>query len=410
MEAVAVDHVDYMPRGGCAAFYAAREPEVLAVGPAGTGKTLAACWKLHHTALRVPGVRILMVRKVLEDLKAGALATYTNQVQPQLDGVRTFGGNRFYPGEFRYPNGSVVHVVGMDKPGKVMSAEYDMIYVNEATELNEEDWESLKSRLRNGRLAYQQLIGDCNPSGPRHWLRVRCTNGQTRYIQTTHKDNPMYWDPGLNDWTTMGYAYVQQTLAGLTGVRRKRLFEGVWAASEGVVYPEFDFHAHVKERDVTDWRPVMAVDIGTRNPTAILTGYRGMDQWHIKREVYRRGMSSDEIIDAITAEADAVDPEVIYIDPSANDYILTLERKGYPARKANNDVTYGIGVVTAELANGLTIDPGCVNLIAELETYHYPEGGRTETDKPVKEFDHACDAARYLMASDPIMVEKVYFA
>lgn len=402
--------VTYMPRGGCRDFYMATEPEVLAVGPAGTGKTLAACWKLHHIALRVPEVRILMVRKVLEDLKAGALATYTNHVKPELDGVITFGGNRFYPGEFRYDNGSVIHVVGMDKPGKVMSAEYDLIYVNEATELTEEDWESLKSRLRNGRLAYQQLIGDCNPAGPRHWLRVRCDRGQTRYIQTTHKDNPAYWDAGLGDWTTMGYQYVTQTLAGLTGVRRKRLFEGVWAASEGAVYPDFDFQTHVRTQDCTEWRTTMGVDVGTRNPTAILTmRIASDDRRHIERELYRRGMSSDEIVQAIADEADRSNPETIYLDPSANDYILALQRKGYPAVKANNDVIFGIGCVTTALQDGMTIDPSCVNLIAELETYHYPDN-RQDSDKPVKEFDHAADALRYVIASEsPVLEGKVFF-
>lgn len=399
----------YQPRGGCAAFYTARDPEALAVGPAGTGKTLAACWKLHHTALKVPGVRLLMVRKVLEDLKSGALATYTNQVQPALDGVRTFGGNRFYPGEFRYDNGSVIHVVGMDKPGKVMSAEYDLIYVNEATEVTEEDWESLKSRLRNGRLAYQQLIGDCNPSGPRHWLRQRCDKGLTRYIQTTHRDNPAYWDAGLNDWTTMGYQYVATTLSGLTGIRRKRLFEGVWAAAEGVVYPEFDFQLHVKALDCEGWGTVLAVDVGTRNPTAILTIRKASDdRRHVQREVYRRGMSSDEIVDAIATEADTMKPDAIYLDPSANDYILTLQRKGYPAVKANNDVLFGIGEVTSALAAGFTIDPSCTNLIDEFETYHYPDG-KTDSDKPVKEFDHALDALRYGLASESPILEGQLF-
>lgn len=404
------DVVTYMPRGGCREFYMATDPEVLAVGPAGTGKTLAACWKLHHIALRVPEVRILMVRKVLEDLKAGALATYTNHVKPELDNVNTFGGNRFYPGEFRYDNGSVLQVVGMDKPGKVMSAEYDVIYVNEATELTEEDWESLKSRLRNGKLAYQQLIGDCNPSGPRHWLRVRSDKGLCRYIPTTHKDNPAYWDAGIGDWTTMGYAYVQQTLSGLTGVRRKRLFEGVWAGSEGVVYPDFDFQQHVKTIDCTGWATVMGVDVGTRNPTAILTVRKASDdRRHVEREVYRRGMSSDEITDAIAQEADARKPEAIFLDPSANDYILALERKGYPARKANNDVLFGIGEVTSAFAAGLTIDPSCDNLIAELETYHYPDG-KIDSDKPVKEFDHAADALRYALASEsPVLEGRLVF-
>ena len=65
---------------------------------------------------------------------------------------------------------------------------------------------------------------------------------------------------------------------------------------------------------------------------------------------------------------------------------------------------FGIGEVTSAFAAGLTIDPSCGNLIAELETYHYPDG-KIDTDKPVKEFDHSCDALRYGLASESPVLE-----
>jgi PBSX family phage terminase large subunit len=403
------DEAVYMPVGQCAAFYQATDPDVIAVGPAGTGKTLAACWKLHHTALKVPGVRLLMARKVLEDLKTGALATYANHVQPEFDGVVTFGGNRFYPGEFRYDNGSVIHVVGLDKPGKVMSAEYDIIYVNEATELDEITWQTLKSRLRNGVLRYQQLIGDCNPAGPRHWLNVRCNAGLTRRIQTTHRDNPAYWDG--TDWTPMGRTYVLDTLGSLTGVQRKRLLEGVWAAAEGVVYPEF-VPEMIRPQDTHGWTTYLTCDIGSKNPTAILTAHvAGDGRVHISREVYRRNMSSTEIVATIEAEADRCQPDVIYIDPSAKGYITDLHRDGYPAEAADNDVLEGIQRVKGVLAGGFSIDPACINTVDEFGLYSYPDNPKVETDKPNKTDDHAMDALRYLCLgiTEPVVdLGKVY--
>ncbi len=387
---------EYNPRGGCAEFYASRDPEALAVGPAGSGKTMSACWKLHHTAYYVPGVRLLMARKVLEDLKPGALATYINHVQPQRDGVVPFGGNRFYPGEFRYPNGSVIHVVGLDKPGKVMSAEYDIIFVNEATEIDEITWQTLKSRLRNGKLAYQQLLGDCNPSGPRHWLNVRCNAGATRRIQTTHYDNPAYWDG--TDWTPLGRQYVVGILGSLTGVQRKRLLEGTWSAADGVVYPEF-VPEMIRREHVEGWRTVLGVDVGARNPTAILTCHiAGDDRLHISREAYRAGMSSSEILDAIRDEADRSNPDAIYIDPSALMLVRDLQMERYPIVKANNEVVGGIQRVRTALASGFSIDPSCINTIDEFGLYVYPDNARIETDKPVKEHDHSQDALRYLCA------------
>lgn len=398
--AVAPDVAEYIPVGGCADFYAATDSDVVAVGPAGTGKTMAACWKLHHTALYVPGVRLLMARKVLEDLKAGALATYTNHIQPQLDGVVTFGGNRFYPGEFRYPNGSVIHVVGMDKPGKVMSAEYDIIFVNEATEIDEVTWQALKSRLRNNRLAYQQLIADCNPAGPRHWLNVRCNTGSTRRIQTTHKDNPAYWDATKQDWTPLGRTYVNETLAGLTGVQRKRLFEGVWAAAEGIVYPEF-VPEMIRAEGVEGWTTYLAVDIGGRNPTAVLTCHvAGDGRVHVSRELYRRNMTATEIVAAIESEADAAMPARIMVDSAGKEYIDNLVRDGYPAvgaKKGKDSVVTGIQQVKATLRQGFSIDPSCINTIDEFGLYAYPENPRIESDNPTDDNNHSLDALRYLV-------------
>ncbi len=403
----------YHPAGTHYDLIMAKEPEVLAAGPAGTGKTRTICEKIHLAATNYPGARILMTRSNLEALKPAALNTFINGVRPHIDGVETFGGNKFTPAEFRYPNGSIINVNGLDKPDKVKSAEYDLIYVNEATEIPESTWEMLKSRLRHGVMPYQQLIGDCNPSGPRHWLNVRCHRGQTRRVVSTHRDNPAYWDQATNTWTDQGWQYVQENLSGLSGIQRKRLFEGLWVAAEGLVYPEFTSEM-VREVDVDGWRTVMGADVGSRNATAILTAHvAGDNRIHISREVYRRGMTSSDILAAIESAADMTDPDAIYVDPSAAGYIGDLTRDGYPAVKATNDVLTGIQRVHGAFQIGLTIDPSCTNLIDELGMYAYPDNPRIETDKPVKEHDHACDALRYLVmgALEPTMdIEEWYTA
>lgn len=397
----------YEPRGGARALLLADDPDILIVGPAGTGKTLAACYKVHLALLKYPNSRALMCRKVLEDLKSGMLTTYINGVQPHLAGVREFGGNRFYPAEFRYPNGSVMLVVGLDKPGKVMSAEFDMILVNEATELDDdESWQKLKSRLRNGRMPVQQIIGDANPSFPNHWLNLRCNNGRTRRILSRHTDNPAYWDARRNDWTPLGRQYVIDTLGDLTGVERERLLEGKWVLAEGLVYPMFATGMTHPLDDLDGWRTVMGCDIGSTNPTAILTGHvAGDERIHISREVYRRNLSSDDILALITEEADRCDPEAIYIDPSAKGVIKSLEDRGYRAVAANNDVLEGIRQVKSVLKRGFTIDPGCVETIKEFGAYAYPKKSPVPTDKPEKKNDHAMDALRYLCmgALEPVI-------
>jgi len=138
---------------------------------------------------------------------------------------------------------------------------------------------------------------------------------------------------------------------------------------------------------------VLGVDIGTRNPTAVVTlRVAGDGRAHVERLVYRRGMSASEVVAAITAEADRTKPEAIYVDPSAAGYVLDIRRAKYPVRKADNDRLRGIQIVTTVLADGLTVDPGCTDLADEFEAYRYPDGGK---DDPVKDHDHALDALRY---------------
>ena len=383
-----------------------------------THNTLAACWKIHFIAMKYPGARILMARQTLEALKSGALDTYWKHVQPERFGVITYGGSKYVPAEIRYPNGSVILVVGMDKPDKVLSTEFDVIYVNEVTELKEEAWETLRARLRNGVVPYQMIFGDLNPSGIRHWANLRMQKGHSRRLVSTHKDNPAYWNEEKQEWTELGDTYVNVTLAGLTGTRRKRFLLGEWATAEGVVYESFEADVHVRDMDTTGWRRAMGVDVGTKNPTCILTVYqRGDDdRVHVGNEFYKAGMSSRTILKAIMDEADRVKPEFIAIDPSAVAYIIDLQTAGYPAYPANNDVLVGIQRVKTvieavsempddwdEALDGkfkpeslFSVSPMCQNLIEEFGMYAFAANHKIETDKPVKEFDHSMDALRYV--------------
>lgn len=383
--------VRFWPKGASAELFKHHEPEVLICGPAGTGKTYCDLWRLHLSALKYPGMRGIMVRKTQEDLIASALVTYQERVLGAGKwAVRPFGGSKLKPAGFQYANGSEITMGGMDKADKVMSREYDLILAIEATELTEEDWENLSTRARWGVMPFQQLYGECNPQGPGHWLYRRVQAGKTTMLHSHHKDNPALWDG--EKWTPEGEAYIAR-LDSLTGFRRDRLLRGMWTAAEGAVYPTFDRQTHVKRVDTEGWAKVIGMDVGTRNPTAILTAYYAGDRIHIAHEIYQRGMSSDAITDAAVNAWQGGNTEFMVVDPSSAGLIATLKDRRITVRKATNDVKVGIANVTSILPT-LTIDPDCTNLINEFETYSY--GSRRTDDIPVKDSDHALDALRYL--------------
>ena len=395
-------------RGAVGRLFREHSGEIVISGPAGTGKTRSILEWLNLRCAQEP-LRVLFLRKTLESLKTSALVTFTEKVLHDFDGKRSaadgvtyFGGNHIRPASFTYEQtGSTIVIGGMDNPTKILSTEYDIIYVNECTELTLDEWERLGNRTdrpdTNQSRPASLLLGDCNPDAPRHWIKKRLAEGHLQLWLTTHKDNPAMWDRIAKSWTPSGERYMER-LQRLTGVRRQRLLLGVWAASEGQVYTEFDPERHVQSIDTTFWTTYMAVDVGSRNPTAILTAHHreGDDHLHVSHEVYRRGMTSTDILDAIKAEADRSQPYDIFIDPSAKAYIDDLRRAGYPAKPAVNDVLVGIQRVHGVLGHGFSADPSCSNLIDEFGMYSYPDNPKLELDKPVKDNDHAMDALRYL--------------
>jgi PBSX family phage terminase large subunit len=387
--------VQFWPRGASADLIRNHSPEVVVSGPAGTGKTFCALWKLHLAASKYAGMRGIMVRKTLESLTASALVTYQNRVLGTGDwGVRPFGGSKLKPAGFQYPNGSEILIGGLDKANKVMSQEYDLIYVNEATELTEEDWETLTTRARYGVMPYQQLFGDCNPQGPGHWLYKRANDGRTVMLFSDHKENPEFWDG--EKWTDRGTEYLAQ-LGRLTGFRRDRLLLGKWTAAEGAVYPGFDRRTHVREmtdEQLEGWNTVLGLDVGSRNPTSLSTYRYAGDRLHKQREVYRP-MDADEIYDAVEQEYHDSKAQYLVIDPSSKLLIEPLRRRGMKVRLGKHDIIPGINTVTSVL-NDFTIDPSCENTIIEFETYRYPSGSRSTSDTPVKDNDHAMDELRYV--------------
>lgn len=275
--------VVYKAYGGALELLYSHDPEILIEGPSGTGKSRACLEKFHLCASKYPNMRAAVVRKTRESLTQSILVTYEKKVLPPNSPVKF----HYEDQEYRYPNGSVIAVAGMDKESRIMSSDYDMIYVAEATELSESEVEYLSTRLRNNIVPYQQIIMDCNPDAPSHWLNQRCTRSITRRIISRHEDNP-----------TITPEYMAK-LDNLSGYRYKRLRLGLWVAAEGVFFTEWDESVHLIDPfDIPkDWTRWVALDYGFADPFCTLWFARDpKDKHHIYlyRESYQTGLRDEE--------------------------------------------------------------------------------------------------------------------
>jgi PBSX family phage terminase large subunit len=414
--------VRYHPRGGAVSLLECRDPEVLLEGPAGTGKTLSCLWKMHVAALKYPKMRGLMVRKTLVSLTASALVTFATQV---LDignfGVKFFGGSKAEPAQFRYPNGSRIVVGGLDNAAKIMSTEYDLIYVNEATDLTLDDWEKLTARNRYGVMPYQQVIGDCNPDAPTHWLNTRCNEGTTTRLRSTHHDNPRYWDG--KDWTAEGQSYVVEKLGKLTGVRRHRLLDGLWAAAEGIVYDGWNPAIHLVDKCAIgdDWPRYWVLDFGYVHPFVWQWWAVGPDGNAFRyREIYYTGrLVTDHAAQGMKLSSGEPRPVAIITDHDAEDRATFERATGLHTTPAFKEVSPGIQAVNTRLRVGdngkaglyflrdarVERDSSLVDLgkptctEEEFPSYIWDiRPGVRKGEQPVKADDHGMDSTRYFVA------------
>lgn len=288
----------YEPRGGCLEMMEARDEEVLVSGPAGTGKSRACLEKIYLVCLMTPNVRALILRKTLRSLGSTALVTWRNYVVKEAlatGEVVYYGGSSQEAPQYRFRNGSTVTIGGLDNPTRIMSSEYDIVYVQEATEITIEDIDFIKTRLRNWRTSFQQLIMDCNPAGDKHPLKLRCNEGITRLIESRHEDNPRLFNVDGTK-TPQGEKYIG-ILDKLTGVRHKRLRLGLWVSAEGIVFEEFDPAIHVLQWALDnegnplplpkDWPRYWVIDFGYVNPFVWKCYAQGPDgELYMYREIY----------------------------------------------------------------------------------------------------------------------------
>lgn len=409
-----IEHL-YQAKGAAAKLFRCRAPEILIEGPAGTGKTRAVLEKINWLCEEHPKIRVLICRATRVSMTESVLVTFESKVlwpgHPAVTGTASRANRHSYT----YPNDSEIICGGLDNPDRIMSTEYDIIAVFEATETSEEAVEKLATRLRNNVLPYQQLICDCNPAAPGHWLNQRAMRGQMVRLLSRHQDNPSVTDEYLG------------TLKALTGHRRARLYEGRWVAGEGTVYPEFSEERHVVEPfpvGIPDsWPQFVGLDPGYDHPCAILWfAVAPNEVVYIVDELYRGGKSVQEHAADIRARNAQRTIRGYYADPqhafsrtaqSPKSIADQLRECGltFQPWPRSVDVESMVNAVRARLTSDrLQVFSTCVNTIREFQSWSYKRTTTGELPPGDDQFEdkdnHAMDVVKGIIATNPTYAHK----
>lgn len=361
-------------RGGNAAFWDARDKEILVEGPRGTGKTRTILELIDALCRTFPGLAVLILRKWRVRLAETCLKTFEEQVK--RPDVQFFGGNEHEAAGYRYGNGSRISLGGMDDPDKLKSGEFDLVYWNECTEGTEDEWMSLLATLRHtgpdGKdiIANRRLIGDCNPTNSGNWANQRCERGQMRRIKTTIRDNPLYANED-GTFTPEGERYVTDTLSGLRGIKREQWVDGKWTGIEDACYPMFDRSIHIRplEPGLAFKATIIWIDYGSQHICSV--GALSIDQFNRRwvRECW--GQPDDDrgkTLNLVIAQF--------------KERYKTRRGRGDPNQKVLND---SHGFNTAKGGNGGATGAPRLARIDKVEPLFWTyEGGRVPTFKEEK--------------------------
>lgn len=174
---------------------------------------------------------------------------------------------------------------------------------------------------------------------------------------------------------------------------------------EGLVYKEFDRKLHLYEEmpKVRKISYLAGIDFGYTNPCAVLHIYKDFDyNYWVEDEYYKTGQTDAKVADYVKS----CQFNYVFPDPENPAAIEELNQRGVNIRevvKGKDSIRNGISRVREMFKqNKLRINKRCINLITELESYHYdtPDPDRNERENPIKDNDHALDALRYVIITD----------
>lgn len=314
--------------------------------------------------------------------------------------------------------GEKVYCIGADnirQVAKIRGSEIAYCAIDEATDINEEVFEMLKSRLS---LPWSCCDITTNPAGPTHWFKGfldSASHGVDIYQQDyTIYDNPFLPNEFIRDLET--------EYAGTVWFDRYIL--GRWVQAEGLIYPMYEESLEDTVPEVFD-EYILSIDYGTQNAfAALLWGWKDA-VWYVFDCYYYSGrtegrMKTDEdykhdMIDFVSQVPDeivATNGIEVILDPSAASFKAALHEVTIPSTRRNfdgsiaqtrvfrlhdadNAVLDGIRDTARCLQRGnVKISKKCVSVIKEFGGYVWDAKAG---DVPVKENDHAMDALRYFV-------------
>lgn len=374
--------------------YFDRHKYLVLYGGGGSGKSVFATQKILRRIIMEQNHCFIVARKVAATIKGSTYSEMYKTIRrygllPLAKIVESPTPRITFPA-FR----SEIIFTGMDTEDKIKSVtskESDGItgiWIEEPTELTQDDFDQLDIRMR-GEREYQQIIMTFNPIHEQHWLKRRwfdAINPKASVLKTTYKDNrflPDEYRDTLESYKDTNPNKYRVYCLGEWGSYGDLVFDsGNWTVERCKYKPE-DFD-----------RILTGLDFGFKAPAAMVrVGVKDDELW-IFDEFYQRELINSALIRELSTRlqpgthiiADCAEPDRI---EEFNASGFRVEGVRDKSRQASIDWLKG---------KRIHIDDRCPNMIREIQTLEWKktrDGRFIEGEFADGCDDHAIDALRY---------------
>jgi phage terminase large subunit len=341
------------------------------IGGTRSGKTYAILQYLIVKALE-NSQTITIVRRTIPSLKRTLIKDFKDIMQS----IGIWKEDEFNISDrtYQFNTNSTIQFINTDDADKLRGLKSDILFIDEASEIDEESYFQLKIRTTG------QIILAFNPTiSPFHWLRQM--NDCDRFT-TTYRDNPFLPAEMIKSIEDLA----------ITSPKKFLIYgKGEYAPNDRAIY-QFDVVEDVKDAEFVGF----GLDWGfSQDPTAMVAIYKNGNHLYVEELIYDRGLVMNDIINRLKSLG--IEREEIWCDSSEPMRIEELARAGFNAKKVvkgPNSISFGIGVVQNYQ---LHIYKQSQNLINEIYGYQYATdkfGYVTTTPEGID--DHLLDAMRYV--------------
>lgn len=374
----------------------------VAYGGAGSGKSHIVARKWLYRLLKESDVqhKFLIVRKVNRTLKRSVFTLFKNLIS-KWGLTSEFSINNTDLTITYNLNGAQLMFTGMDDPEKLKSIEgVTGIWMEEATEFTQEDFEQLDLRLRGVTKYIKQIILTLNPISEQHWIKKVFFDDPIQGVftlKTTYLDNAFIDDE---------YKMVMENKKK-SNPRYYNIYAlGNWGTAEGLVFNNVTTRL-IREGEIQGLECVQGLDFGyTNDPSAFNMSYVDTvnKRIFVYDGFYEKGMQNSAIAAKLkemkahkhTTTADSSEPKSI-------DFIASQGVSIEGAQKGPDSVNAGIDFL---LDYEIIVNSHLVEFMTEFNNYCWAvDKNGNATNKPVDEFNHFIDSLRYAVEKIRIGME-----